>query len=171
MTFFRLVVGFTVARSENDGPLWAQERRSWPGPYRGIPPIGCSCRGLPPRLRVSRAMKDAVHDDLRADHLEEHCVRKPTEQRAAYPPVNEWVAFGMPLNRSDGSVENPKERLPEADALLFIPHMSSIDVGLGLRGKPKRHRRRSNFARTSFQGFAAAGLRWCARFRLASSFR
>src|SRR3990167_8556729 len=49
VTLFRLVVGFTVARSENDGPLLAQERRSWPGPYRGIPSIGCPCRWLHPR--------------------------------------------------------------------------------------------------------------------------
>jgi len=72
-------MGFTVARAEYDGPLLAQELRSWPGPYGGIPPIGCSCRWLHPRVDDGGDLRVAV--DLAGRDLPDREEAEEQDQR------------------------------------------------------------------------------------------
>jgi hypothetical protein len=105
-------------------------------------------------------MEHGVYDDLRPADLEEHGVRESSKKCPPHRAVDKLVSFGMASDQREAGIEGLKKTTGETRALCVIPRVGFIYIKLRLRGETKApYLRRSSFARTCSQDFAAEGLR------------
>jgi len=105
-------------------------------------------------------MEHGVYDDLRPADLEEYGVRESSKKCPPHRAVNKLVSFGMASDQREAGIEGLKKTKGETRALCVVPRVGFINIKLRLRGETKApYLRRSSFARTCSQDFAAEGLR------------
>ena len=128
-------------------------------------------RASGPVQRVVR-MEHGVDGNLCRLDFEDNAVRKPPKQRPTHHGIDELIGFWMAPDGRHRRADRREELAGAAGTLRVIPRVCGIKIKLRLRSETKSpYFRRSSLARTSPQGFAADGLRACARRRLASSLR